>query len=158
VQKVQENFVFIERIWIFEAPNHKFNEMKTNFLCPHCRGHLRVSNSIIFLTKTTKGKSGLLLVNPELGDYSVKMHPEYNDFEEGEVVNFICPICYENLDAKEYNKNLAKIIMQDENGKESTIVFSKITGEKCTYQIHEGVVKSYGEGTSEYGSIFGDII
>ena len=128
-----------------------------NFLCPHCQGHLRVSNSIIFLTKTTKGKSGLVLISPELGDYSVKMHPTYNNFEEGEVVNFICPICYENLDAEEFDKNLAKIVMQEEDGKESTIVFSKIVGEKCTYQITEGNIKSYGKNSTEYDSTFGDI-
>ena len=128
-----------------------------NFLCPHCQGHLRVSNSIIFLTKTTKGRSGLLLISPDLGDYSVKMHPTYNNFEEGEVVNFICPICYENLDAEEYDKNLAKIVMQEEDGKESTIVFSKIVGEKCTYQITEGNIKSYGNNSKEYDSTFGDI-
>jgi C4-type Zn-finger protein len=131
--------------------------MKTNFICPHCRGHLRVSNSIIFLTKTTKGKSGLLLLSSELGDYNVKMHPSYNNFEEGEVVNFICPICYENLDAEEYDKNLAKVIMQEEDGKESTIFFSKIVGEKCTYQIQEGNIKSYGDHAEGYDSVFGDI-
>jgi hypothetical protein len=129
----------------------------TNFLCPHCKGHLRVSNSIIFLTKTTKGKSGLLLISAELGDYTVKLHPSYNNFEEGEVVNFICPICYENLDAEEFDKNLAKVIMQEENGHESTIVFSKIVGEKCTYQITDGNVKKYGKNSGDYDSTFGNI-
>jgi len=129
----------------------------TNFICPHCKGHLRVSTSIIFLTKTTKGKSGLLLISSEIGDYSVKMHPSYNNFEEGEVVNFICPICYENLDAEEYDKNLAKIIMQEEDGKESIVVFSKIVGEKCTYQITDSNIKSFGKHSSEYESTFGDI-
>jgi hypothetical protein len=131
--------------------------MKVNFLCPHCRGHLRVSNSIIFLTKTSKGKSGLLLLSPELGDYSVKIHPEYSNFTDGEILNFICPICYENLDAEEYDKNLAKVIMQEEDGKESTIVFSKITGEKCTYQVHKGKVKSFGGHANGYKSKFGDL-
>jgi hypothetical protein len=129
----------------------------TNFICPHCHGHLRVSNSIIFLTKTTKGKSGLLLISSELGDYSVKMHPSYDNFEEGEVVNFICPICYENLDAEEYDKNLAKVIMQEDDGKESVVVFSKIVGEKCTYQVTDSQIKSYGENSQEYNSTFGDI-
>ncbi len=129
----------------------------TNFLCPHCRGHLRVYNSIIFLTKTTKGKSALLLINPELGNYSVKMHPSYDHFAEGEVVNFICPICYENLDAEEFDKNLAKIIMQEDDGKESIIVFSKIVGEKCTYQITQEGVTSFGKDKTEYESLFGDI-
>ncbi|MFH0867476.1 MAG: hypothetical protein V1904_14885 [Bacteroidota bacterium] len=129
----------------------------TNFLCPHCRGHLRVYNSIIFLTKTTKGKSALLLINPELGNYSVKMHPTYDHFNEGEVVNFICPICYENLDAEEFDKNLAKIIMQEDDGKESVIVFSKIVGEKCTYQVSQEGVTSFGKDKTEYESLFGDI-
>ena len=130
--------------------------MKLNYICPHCHGHLRVSNHIIFLTKTTSGKSGLLLVNSELGNYDVKMHPSLT-YEPGELVNFICPICYENLDAEEFDGNLAKVIMQDETGKESTIVFSKITGEKCTYQITDQGLKAFGENSGEYSSTFGDI-
>jgi len=98
-----------------------------------------------------------MLISADLGDYSVKMHPSYNNIKEGEVVNFICPICYENLDAHEYDKNLAKIIMQEEDGKESTIVFSKITGEKCTYQITDSGIKTYGKNSDEYKSSFGDI-
>ena len=114
-----------------------------NFICPHCKGQLRVYNSIIFLTKTTRGKAGLLLINAELGNYNVKMHPSYNNFEEGEIVDFICPICYVDLDADEFNKNLAKIIMQEENGKESLVIFSKVVGEKCTYQITDREVKAF---------------
>jgi len=98
-----------------------------------------------------------MLISADLGDYSIKRHPSYNDIEEGEVVNFICPICYENLDAHEYDQNLAKVIMQEEDGKESTIVFSKITGEKCTYQITDSGIKSFGEHSGEYESTFGDI-
>ncbi|NVO01340.1 MAG: hypothetical protein HXX09_01425 [Bacteroidetes bacterium] len=129
---------------------------KLNYMCPHCKGHLRVSNHIIFLTKTTNGKSGLLLVNSELGNYSVLMHPTLS-YDLGEHVNFVCPICYENLDAPEYDKNLAKIIMEDEEGKESTILFSKINGEKCTYKIAKNEVKAFGDDKSEYRSSFGDI-
>lgn len=121
VQKLKRNDIkHVRRIIIFftfECIISIKQKAMTNFLCPHCRGHLRVYNSIIFLTKTTKGKSALLLINPELGNYSVKMHPSYDHFSEGEVVNFICPICYENLDAEEFDKNLAKVIMQEERRK-----------------------------------------
>jgi hypothetical protein len=124
-----------------------------NFICPHCRGQLRVYNSIIFLTKTSTGKAGLLLINAELGNYNVKMHPSYDNFTEGEYVEFICPICYEEMDADEFNKNLAKIIMQEENGTESTIIFSKIVGEKCTYKITDDGIKAFGKDADEYKSI-----
>jgi len=115
-----------------------------------------VSNHIIFLTKTTTGKSGLLLVNSELGNYEVILHPSLN-YEPGEMVNFICHICYENLDAEEYDKNLAKVIMQDETGKESVVVFSKITGQKCTFHIDEKQVRAFGNDKEEYNSTFGEI-
>ena len=47
--------------------------------------------------------------------------------------------------------------MQEDDGKESTIVFSKIVGEKCTYQVGHEDIKSYGENSDEYNSTFGNI-
>lgn len=125
------------------------------YLCPHCKGHLRLANEIIFLTKTKKGESGLVLLSPEIGDYNVIVDPQLN-YEPGDHVNFICPICYENLDAAEYGENLAQVIMRDSKDNESTILFSKIVGEKCTYKVEGGKVQSFGTDADTYINFFGE--
>ena len=66
-------------------------------------------------------------------------------------MNFICPICYENLDAKEADENLAHVIrLEDATGKESIVFFSKIVGEKCTYKVEDGNVESFGKDADNY--------
>lgn len=119
------------------------------YVCPKCGGFLNIDDEIIFLTKNNKGDSALVLLSTEIGDYSFRKNSESN-FKEGDHVNFICPICYENLNAEEYDKNLAQVIMVDEDGKESNIVFSKILGEKATYSIHEKGVDAFGDHKDTY--------
>ncbi|PKP21136.1 MAG: hypothetical protein CVU05_07455 [Bacteroidetes bacterium HGW-Bacteroidetes-21] len=123
------------------------------YLCPHCKGHLRLANEIVFLTKTNTGLSGLVLLNPKIGDYNVIVDPKLQ-YAPGEHVNFICPICYENLDAKERGANLAHVIRVDREGKESQVYFSKIVGEKCTYKVEDGKVESYGDDANNYKDLF----
>jgi len=130
--------------------------MNHDYICPHCSGHLKIDKDIIFLTKTKNGESGLVLISPEIGDYNYKSHPSVN-YKDGDHVNFICPICYENLDAEEYeSKNLAKIFMVDDKGKRYSVVFSKIKGEKCTYKVSDDTFEAYGKNSGEYMNFFGE--
>ena len=115
-----------------------------NYVCPKCAGLLNIEKEIIFLTKNKKGDSALVLLSTEIADYSFRKNEGVN-FNAGDHVNFICPICYENLNAEEYDENLAQVIMIDEKGKESNIVFSKVLGEKCTYSIHDKGVEAFGD-------------
>lgn len=120
-----------------------------DYICPKCRGHLSIDNEIIFLTKNNKEDSAIVLLSAELGNYSFRKNHKV-DFESGDHVNFICPICYENLNADEYDANLAKIIMVEDDGKEVDIVFSKVLGEQCTYSIHEKGIQAFGEDQDNY--------
>lgn len=124
-----------------------------NYICPKCKGYLSIENEIIFLTKNNNGESAIVLLSAELGNYSFRKN-QHVDFKSGDHVNFICPICYENLNADEYDKNLAKVIMLDENNRERNIVFSKILGEKCTYSIHEKGVNAFGDDKDAYMDLF----
>jgi hypothetical protein len=121
-----------------------------DYICPKCHGHLNIDKEIIFLTKNDKGDSAIVLLNAEVGNYSFRKN-ENVDFAPGDHVNFICPICYENLNADKYDEvNLAQIFMVDEEGNEVDIVFSKILGEKCTYTVYEDGVKAYGDNKDTY--------
>jgi len=120
-----------------------------NYICPKCAGFLSIDNEIIFLTKNKNGESALVLLSAEIGNYSFRKN-EKVDFASGDHVNFICPICYENLNADKYDDNLAKVIMIDDNGKESDIVFSKILGEQATYSVHKKDVEAFGDHKDNY--------
>ena len=98
--------------------------MNYNFICPKCKGQLRIGEQIIFSTKTDKGASGLILLNPEVGDYKVLHHPTYK-FEQGESIDFYCPICHTNLTSKLHG-NLAEVKMIDEDAKEYKILFGSM--------------------------------
>ena len=111
--------------------------LKINYLCPICRSYLRVWNNIIFTVKYHSGqKRGILLLNPELGNYDLIHHSSIK-IEEGDEVEFICPVCHADLTANEINKNLAHVIMIDENNKEFSVFFSRICGEHSTFKIKE---------------------
>lgn len=125
---------------------------KNNFLCPKCHGFLNANDNIVFSTKTTKGDQGLLLMHTELGNYKVTSHPAYN-YQEGTPLDFFCPICHAEL-ASDVNKNLAKILMVDEKGKEFDILFSKIAGEKSTYKVIGDSIEIYGDDSGKYIDFF----
>ena len=108
---------------------------------------------ILFLTKNNKGNSALVLLNAELGNYSFRKNTNVY-FKEGDHVNFICPICYENLNAENVDDNLACVKMIDENGKKKKIIFSKVLGEKCTYAVSDDGVNSFGDNKDTYSNKF----
>ena len=69
------------------------HDLKVNFLCSHCRAYLRVWNNIIFIVNSIQRKlHAILLLNPELGNYNLVHHSSV-EFEEGEMLNFMCPVC-----------------------------------------------------------------
>ena len=122
--------------------------MLINYICPKCNGSLFVNDYIIFSTKVSQQKSGLILLHPELGNYTVFSNPSFT-ISEGEQVDFFCPICHVKL-ASEVNQNLAKIIMVDEHGVQFRIYFSQIKGEQSTYQVVGEHVNVFGKHSEKY--------
>ncbi len=128
--------------------------MKTRFICPHCRATLRVRKNIIFKVRTEDHKMGILLLNPALGNYTYISSPDLK-FEDGEKIEFMCPVCCEHLAAKNISNDLVDIIMIDEEEKEYHVYFSSIAGEHTTFKIEEDdVIEQYGEDSSAYMNYF----
>ncbi|MEA2077141.1 MAG: hypothetical protein U9O95_03895 [Candidatus Marinimicrobia bacterium] len=123
--------------------------MKSDYVCPFCRGHLKVKNSVIFSARKPNGERGILLLSPEIGNYSVRKHRTFN-LCDGDKTDLYCPICHANLMAQNYNNNLARIISIDEYGDENIILISEIVGERCTYIIHGKQVDKFGEDSTNY--------
>lgn len=130
-------------------------KMKQNeYICPKCNGYLKVNVKIIFIALKENGKKGIILLNPDLGDYKRIAHSSMK-LKDGERLTFLCPICQSDLSANEINRNLARIIMTDENGTEYKILFSEVQGEKCTYRICKKEIEAFGEDSSTYLNYFG---
>ena len=129
--------------------------MAQDFICPYCKGKLNVKGFIVFSVKTKEGKSGLIFVSPELGNYQSFTHPSFK-ISEGEQHEFHCPICHTNLAALEFNEKLVKVLMTSENGKVYEILFSGISGEHCTYKLKDGQLEAYGEDSERYRNFFGE--
>ena len=128
--------------------------MKVDFICPKCNGHLLVGENIVFIAVTKKDKrSGLILLCPKVGDYTSILHPEFK-IDEGEEVDFFCPICNSNLCAKNIDEKLVKVIMLDENSELHEIYFSGIAGEHCTYKVSEKVIEKFGDASENYYKYF----
>ena len=124
--------------------------MKTDFLCPHCRGYLSVGNKVIFSIRKSGWSGGLLLLSPELGEYSYEHHASYQ-VKPGEEFDFLCPICHADLSVPGSEK-LAKVLMHEKEGGEHEffVVFSRVEGEKCTFKISEKKLETYGDASSKY--------
>jgi len=129
--------------------------MKTDYLCPFCKSHLVCCNNLILTIESQEGeKRGLIMLNYELGNYAYINHPSLQ-FREGEVTDFFCPVCGENLKVPEINDHLVRLIMLDEQGKPFDVYFSRIAGEQSTFKIdQEDVIEQYGKDASAYVSYF----
>lgn len=128
--------------------------MFNNFICPHCEGHMSIAGHIIFAgVKKKNNERGIILLNPKIGDYSRILHPGFK-IDEGEDVEFLCPMCHKNLAAYDINEKLAHIIMLDENNDKHDIFFSEIAGEQCTFNISGKTIEKMGEDAEDYLDYF----
>ena len=108
-----------------------------NYVCPNCRSYLLVRNNIILIVKScTEDKQGLLLLNPELGNYEFICHNKF-DYKGMKCLDYFCPACGSNLTATDANRNLARLIMIDSDQKEYDLYLSKHSGEQSTLVTHD---------------------
>jgi transcription initiation factor IIE alpha subunit len=119
-----------------------------DFLCPKCKGHLRVGDHIIFKVKNNLKQSALMLLSPQIGNYSSVKHPSF-EFNQGEVLEFYCPLCNASLKS-DIHQNLALILMKDETRKGYAVYFSQVAGEHSTYETDGEAVRVTGENAGLY--------
>ena len=122
--------------------------MEKHFICPHCNGHLKVGDSIIFRVRNKKKKFGLLLLHPKIGNYDSIKHPDF-EYIQGEALNFYCPICSHELSTS-VDENLIFVVMRDNQELEHDIYFSRIMGEHSTYKVTGDTVMATGEHSGKY--------
>lgn len=118
------------------------------FLCPKCKNHLKVGDNVIFKVKNSKKQSSLLLLSPQIGNYTSIKHPTF-EIQDGEYLEHYCPLCNTSL-VSEIDKNLAHVHMQDDSGKLSDVYFSQIVGEHSTFETDGESVRAAGEDAVRY--------
>ena len=119
-----------------------------NYLCPYCNGYISINDNVVFSVRGKDGTMGLLLLHPELGNYTMSKHPDFK-YVEGEILDFFCPICHKNLTSYAQD-NLVKVIFEDDKEHLFEIHFSKIAGEKSTYKTIGENVEIFGEHSNKY--------
>ncbi len=119
-----------------------------DFLCPKCRGDIRVGDNIIFKVRNHRKQTGLLLLSPQIGNYTSIKHPSF-EIENGEFLEHYCPICDASL-VSDIHPNLAHVILQDEAGKSNDVYFSQIVGEQSTFETDGESVHIEGADAGRY--------
>jgi hypothetical protein len=122
--------------------------MTTDYMCPHCNGHLLIDNHLILTVKHEEDTGMLLLMDPEIGNYQTIFH-QSNIIKDGQKFDFFCPICHVRL-SSDLNENLVMVLMRDEKGKTFELHFSRIAGQKSTYKIMGKEVQTFGIDAPHY--------
>ena len=119
-----------------------------DFVCPKCKEHIRVGDNIIFKVKNSRKQSGLLLLNPQIGNYTSVKHPSF-EIRTGESLEFYCPLCNTSL-ISDIHKNLAHVILIDKSGEGHDVYFSQVVGEHSTFETSGESVHIAGEDAGRY--------
>jgi len=119
-----------------------------DFLCPKCDGNIRIGDHVIFKVKNSRKQSGLLLLNPHIGNYTSVKHPSF-EIKQDDYLEFYCPLCNGSLES-DIHKNLAHVILHDESGKSNDVYFSQVAGEHSTFATDGDSVRVAGEDAGKY--------
>jgi hypothetical protein len=129
--------------------------MEVDYVCPECKSLLNIGDKIVLSVRLKNKQNGLLLFEKILGNYNIKKQ-NVLQFKDGDLVEFFCPICHESFQSK-LHPNLARLIMSDEEGNDSEILFSRITGEQATYKITGKNIEAYGKDKDIYSQMINKI-
>lgn len=114
---------------------------KFDFSCPHCTQTLNKDGVVILNTRRNNGDKGTIHLSATFGNYTYMHEPEI-EFDTGELVDFFCPSCEENLTSEEHN-NFALLKMTVDNNIDFEVIFSREAGNRKTYIITEDGIESY---------------
>jgi predicted RNA-binding Zn-ribbon protein involved in translation (DUF1610 family) len=119
-----------------------------DFLCPKCNGQLRIGEYLIFRVSNQKKQNGLILLSPQIGNYTSVKHPSF-EVQKEEILEFSCPVCNSCL-VSDIHKNLAHVLMHDDAGQLHEVYFSQVTGEHSTFETAGESIRITGEDAGKY--------
>jgi hypothetical protein len=124
--------------------------MTYHYFCPTCMTELNPRGDVV-LTGAKGKKRGLVLLNPEPGNYQAYVAKALG-LKNGDIVDFCCPVCQKPLKAAA-SKNLVKLSFKSDQGEEGFVTFSRVYGEHATYFLENGKVRSFGANAALYGDL-----
>lgn len=119
-----------------------------DYYCPKCTKMLTEGEHVVFdIVKSSKVKAKLSL-NPKPGSYDFICEPNL-DFNKGELVDFSCPHCQQDLASDKFNKFI-QIHLKVTDKVLFDVFFSRIHGVHKTYVGIEDFEEEYGEEIRKY--------
>ena len=109
--------------------------MEKRYSCPECGVVLNPGQKIILLGHRN-GVDLLFAFHPEPGNYEMDLPPGAV-VREGEVWEFVCPVCHESLSLTG-EQNLAALDMTDGAGNPHKVIFSRVAGKHQTFVLTQG--------------------
>lgn len=122
--------------------------MMQDFLCPKCLGYLRIGEHLVFKVRNHRKQSGLMLLSSRIGNFTSAKNSSF-EIQEGETLEFICPLCNTSL-ISDIHENLAHLILMEDDGKINDVYFSQIVGEQSTFTTSGESVHMVGEDAGRY--------
>lgn len=118
-----------------------------DYHCPKCNQLLNAENTVVFHVEKKTGESGIIELDPKVGEYSYKCEPEMA-FEQGEEIEFFCPACKTNLKSEKFPK-FAELKLRVTNTIHFDMLFSRVFGDRKTYVITEDMVEKHGDSPED---------
>jgi hypothetical protein len=130
--------------------------VKTKFACPRCRAVLNPGDAIILAVRLGQAQ-GLILLSPEPANYSYVCDDSFRSYlKAGDLVDFFCPICCEDLTSP-LSEKLVEILVLPPNEEIQVAQFSRICGEHATFVYNGRETQAYGEDRSRFSDLdFGE--
>ena len=113
-----------------------------DYYCPKCKSQLNEQNKVILNIARSNKSNAVIYLDPKPHTYSVKCEPII-DFEQNEIVDFLCPHCNKNLKSAEYHE-FACLTLKVTEGVLFDVFFSRIYGDHRTYVGIEDFKEEYG--------------
>lgn len=113
-----------------------------DYYCPKCTKMLSEENRVVFNVVRNNAQKAKLSLNPKPGSYDFKCEPHLN-FDKGELVDFYCPHCEQNLSSEKFNKFI-QIHLKITDKVLIDVFFSRIHGAHKTYVGIEDFEEEYG--------------
>jgi len=122
--------------------------MSRNYHCPHCNRVLNPGTKVVLVIDNS-GDRELILLSPELGDYTV-VYPLSFEPELGRRYSFLCPVCQTDLTSA-VNDRLVELDAESDDGRSERVGFSRVYGERATF-VGSGPdhVTLYGDHATRY--------
>jgi len=117
-----------------------------DYYCPKCKEKLNENNKVILNVYRTNNSIAKIFLDPNPHSYNIKCEPKI-EFQENEIVDFVCPHCNENLKSVEY-ETFVLITLKVTNTVFFDVFFSRVYGDHRTYVGIEDFKEEYGDQIS----------